>query len=163
MLEQLILMAQERLGGISRDIPELNDLDSTQVTDVTSQTLINTIMQQAKKGNVLSLREMLSGIDTPADHKVIERLKDPIMNQLQSRLNISGESAKQLAVIALPIIMNMLNHKVQNAKTGGFNIHEEMNTLNTSGGGLLKNIVNLFGANNQNSRTINTILQNLIH
>lgn len=50
MFDQLLNIAQENLGGITRNIPGLNDLDSKQVSDVTSQTVINTILLQAKKG-----------------------------------------------------------------------------------------------------------------
>lgn len=49
MLNQLFNLAQEHLGGISRDIPELTDLDSKQVSSITSQTVVNTILQQAKR------------------------------------------------------------------------------------------------------------------
>ena len=162
MLEQLIKMAQERLGGISRDVPELNDLDSKQVTDVTAYTLINNIFLQAKKGNFAPFREMLSGVETTDSHKAVDQLKDPVSTQLQNKLNISNVSAKQLAIIALPIIMNMLNKRVQNAKSGGFNVDDEMNKMNGKSGGILSNLLNMFGGNNQNSNKINTILKNLI-
>ncbi len=162
MLEQLIKIAQERLDGISRKIPELNDLDGKQVTEVTSQTLINTIIQQAKKGDFSSLREMLSGNETGENDKVIDQLKDPVSNQLQNKLNISNISAKQLAIIALPIIMNMLNKRVQNAKSGGYNVNDEMNNLNGKRGGLLNSLMSMFGAKDNNSRLIDNILKNLI-
>ena len=49
MLNQLLEMAQKHLDGISRDIPELTDVDSKQITSITSKTVVDTIMQQAKK------------------------------------------------------------------------------------------------------------------
>lgn len=162
MLSQLLDLAQEHLNGISRNIPELTDLDSRQVTSVTSETVINTIMQQARKGNVNSLREMLSGTETGADHQTIQHLQGSVVNQLQSKLNISDDSAKQLAVMALPIIMNMLNGKVKTAQNGGFDINDAMRGLNGKNGGLLNGILGMLGGNKGNTRTINNILQNLI-
>lgn len=75
MLNQLFNLAQEHLGGISRDIPELTDLDSKQVSSITSQTVVNTILQQAKKGNMGSLKEMLSGDNTDQNNQVVQQLQ----------------------------------------------------------------------------------------
>lgn len=162
MLNQLQNLAEEHLQGIGRGIPELIDLDSQEVSSVTSQTVINTIMQQARKGNIYALREMLSGSETAANHDSIRRLQTPVMSQLQSRLNISAGSAEQLTTIALPIILNMLNAKVKTAQHGGFNINEALSALNGKGGGLMQMLSGLLGGNNRSNRTINSILQNLI-
>ena len=81
MFDQLLTIAQENLGGITRNIPGLNDLDSKQVSDVTSQTVINTILLQAKKGDINSLKEMLSGTDTSHDNEVVNSLKGSVTNQ----------------------------------------------------------------------------------
>lgn len=162
MFDQLLKIAQENLGGITRNIPGLNDLDSKQVSDVTSQTVIDTILQQAKKGNIHSLKEMLSGADTPQENEVIDNLKGPVTNQLQNKLNISDQSAKQLAIMALPIIMNMLNSKVRDAQNTGFDINAELNSLNGKGAGMLNSILGLFGGNNGNNKVINNLLERLI-
>ena len=162
MLNQLLKMAQENLGGISRDIPELTDLDSKQVSSITSQTVVNTILQQAKKGNMGSLREMLSGADTGTDNQVVQQLQSSVTTQLQSKLNISGQSAQQLAVMALPIIMNMLNGKVKNAQSSGFDINSALNGLKSQKGGLLNGILGMLGSNNKNGKLINNIISQLI-
>lgn len=162
MLNQLIEMAQKHLNGISRDIPELNDVDSKQITSITSKTVVDTILQQAKKGNMGSLREMLSGTDTDHQSDVLQQLKGPVVNQLQSKLNISGQSAQQLAVMALPIIMNMLNGKVNAAKSNGFDINSALQGLSQNKGGFLNSILGMFGGNNQNSKMINNIITQLI-
>ncbi len=158
MLNQLLEMAQNHLDGISRDIPELTDVDSKQITSITSKTVVDTILQQAKKGNMGSLREMLSGADTDNQSDVLQQLKGPVVNQLQSKLNISGQSAQQLAVMALPIIMNMLNGKVNAAKTNGFDINNALQGLSQNKGGFLNSILGMFGGNNQNSKMINNII-----
>lgn len=162
MLQQLFNLAEEHLQGIDRNIPELIDLDSKSVSSMTSQTVVNTIMQQAKKGNVHALREMLSGVDTDASHDVIRQLQAPVTAQLQNKLNISSEGAGQLAAMALPIILNMLNAKVRNAQHGGLNINDALSALNGRGGGILQSITGLLGGNNKSNKTINSILQNLI-
>jgi len=162
MLTQLLNLAETHLNGVDREIPDLLDLDSKSVSSVTSQTVINTIMQQARKGNVGGLREMLSGSETTSDHLSIERLKGPVATQLQNRLNISGDTAAQLAAMALPVIMNMLNHKVQSAQSGGLNIHDAIGQMSGKGGGLM-NVVSGLLNSNRNNKTINSILQNLIN
>lgn len=163
MLNQLFEMAQEKLGGISRDIPELTDIDSKQVTSITSQTVVNAILQQAKKGNMGSLKEMLSGADTHNENEVLKQLQNPVINQLQSKLNISGQTAQQLAIMALPIIMNMLNSKVNSAQSNGYNINDALNKLSQNKGGLLNSIIGMFGGNNQNSKMVNKIITQLIN
>lgn len=162
MLQQLTHLAEEHLQGIDRNIPELIDLDSKSVAAMTSQTVVSTIMQQAKKGNIYALREMLSGVETDGSHDVIKQLQSPVTAQLQNKLNISSEGAGQLAAIALPIILNMLNAKVRNAQTGGVNIADALSGLKGNGGGILQSITGLLGGNSRSSKTINSILQNLI-
>ncbi len=163
MLEQLIQLAQGKLDGITRNIPELNDLDSKQVSDVTSQTVVNTILQLAKKGNFHSLREMLSGLDTHQNSEAVQQLEMPVTNQLQNKLNISDQSAKQLALMALPIILNMMNKKVNKAQNSGFDVNNALNSLNANGGGgMLNAVLSLFGGSSGNTRAINNILKNLI-
>lgn len=162
MIQQLLNLAEEHLQGIERNIPELMDLDSKSVSAMTSQTVVNTIMQQAKKGNVNGLREMLSGADTDANHDSIKQLQGSVTAQLQNKLNISEQGAGQLATIALPIIMNMLNAKVRNAQSGGLNINDALKALNGNGGGILQSITGLLGGNKKGNKTINSILQNLM-
>ena len=162
MFDQLLNIAQENLGGITRNIPGLNDLDSKQVSDVTSQTVINTILYQAKKGDVNSLKEMLSGSDTGHDNEVINSLKGSVTNQLRNKLNISDQSAQQLAIMALPIIMNMLNGKVRNAQNSGLDINSQLNSLSGRGGGMFNSLLGHFGGNNGNTKVINNLLQRLM-
>ncbi len=162
MLQQLLHLVEEHLQGIDRNVPELRDLDSKSISSMTSQTVVNTIMQQAKKGNTFALREMLSGVDTDASHDVIKQLQGPVTTQLQNKLNISSEGAGHLATMALPIILNMLNSKVKTAQHQGINIQDALEALNGKGGGILQSITGLLGGNNKSNKTINSILQNLI-
>jgi hypothetical protein len=108
------------------------------------------------------LREMLSGADTGTDNQVVQQLQSSVTTQLQSKLNISGQSAQQLAVMALPIIMNMLNGKVKNAQSSGFDINSALNGLKSQKGGLLNGILGMLGSNNKNGKLINNIISQLI-
>jgi len=162
MVNELLELASKNLNGISKDIPELTDLDSHQVSSITSTTVVNTILQLAKKGNVGSLKEMLSGNDTLNGNEEVKGLQTSVSSQLQSKLNISGQSAQQLAVMALPIIMNMLNSKVKTSQNEGFDINSALNTISAKKGGLINSVLGMLGGNNQNSKMINSILQQLI-
>ena len=54
--------------------------------------------------------------------------------------------------------MNMLNGKVNAAKTNGFDINNALQGLSQNKGGLLNSILGMFGGNNQNSKMINNII-----
>lgn len=162
MLNQLLELASNNLNGISKGIPELTDLDSQQVSSITSKTVVNTILEQAKKGNLGSLKEMLSGNETENGNETVKGLQNSVTNQLQSKLNISGQSAQQLAIMALPIIMNMMNSKVKNAQNGGFDINSALNNISSKKGGLISSVLGMLGGKNQNSKMINNIIQQLV-
>lgn len=162
MISQLLSLAEDHLHGIGHGNPDLVDIDSKEVTSVTADSIVQTIMQQARKGNVLALREMLSGSDTASDHSVVTKLQGPITTQLQNRLNISESAAKQLATQSLPIILNMLNVKVKSAQHSGLNIHDALGALSANSGGFLKGITGMLGGNTKSNKTINSIFQNLI-
>ncbi|MFN0275270.1 MAG: hypothetical protein ACKVPJ_05970 [Chitinophagales bacterium] len=163
MLEQLLKLAQENLAGLSHNIPDAQKIEPDKMNGITSQTIISTIMQQMKGGNLDVVKELFSGNHTADDATIVNSLKTPVAENLMSKLGLSKNSAQQLALMAIPIVMNMLNGRVKNAQNSGLNVNDMLNQLNNkSGGGLVNSIMSMFGGGNKNMKIINQLLNGLM-
>lgn len=164
MLDQLLKLAQENLGGISHNIPDVQNIQPDKLNGIASQTIINTIMQQMKGGNLDMVKELFSGNHTTDDSTIVNALKNPVANNLMNKLGISGNSAQQLALMAIPIVLNMLNGRVKNAQNSGLDVSGLLNQLSNKGsGGFLNTILSMFGGGGSgNTKIISQLLNGLM-
>ena len=79
--------------------------------------------------------EMLSGQQTTAASPLISGMIPGIAAKLAGRLGISEGTARTLASVAIPVIMNMMNGQVNQAQKGGLDIGSMIGGL-MGGGGL---------------------------
>ncbi|MBC8046522.1 MAG: hypothetical protein H7Y00_06985 [Fimbriimonadaceae bacterium] len=149
MLEQLLDYAKDNMQNIMDGIPELQQMDKQKALDITGQSVISNIMEQVKDGNFSGLKEMLNGSATPLDHEEVKKLENPVTDNLLDKLGLSKNTASVLALAAIPLILNMLNNKVNTAKNNGLDINDYMNKMET-GGGLLTGILKAVGAKKLN-------------
>ena len=142
MFEQLMQMAQSHLGGNMGSHPELRQagVDPQQVAGVASESILQSLNQQVQAGDYSSVQEMLSGMDTSPDSPAVNGLMPNVTSQLSNRLGLSPGAAQAIAAIAIPLIMNMLNNRVNQSRQGGTDIGGLLGGLlgggNTGGGGL---------------------------
>lgn len=149
MLDQLLSFAKDNLTDILDGIPEMQQMDKQQSLDVMSKSVVNTIMDQVKSGDFSALKEMLNGNTTAHDSDEVKKLHEPIAQDLMKKLNLSENTSGVLSAAVIPIIMNMLNNKVSNAKSNGVDVDGYLNKME-QGSGLLSSILKLFGAKNLN-------------
>jgi hypothetical protein len=163
MLDQLLKIAQQNLEGIAHNIPDASNIEPGKLNGITSQTIINTIMKQLKGGNADVVREMFSGNTTSDDSSVVNLLKTPVANNLATKLGLSEGAASKLALIAIPIVMNMLNGRVKTAQNNGLDVSGMLNQLsNKQSGGFLNTILSMFGGGNNNMKIISQLLNGLM-
>lgn len=161
MLEQLLEMAQSQLGNQFTEDPEVDNNIVPQASQVASSSVLNAIMDQVKGGNISAITEMLSGSQTDASHPEVQNLVPGVANNLMSQLGIGSSQAQGLAGKAIPVILNMLNGKVQNAQSqGGFDVASLLGQLtgggaqqqNSGAGGILSSLAgSLLGGGGNNS------------
>src|SRR3546814_18411829 len=76
---------------------------------------------------------MLSGNETDPANPAANQFVPKVAENLASRLGSSPEMAQKIAVMAIPLIMNMLNGKVKDAKDKGIDVGDLLGSL--AGGG----------------------------
>lgn len=172
MLEQLLEMAQSQLGNQFTEDPEVDNNIVPQASQVASSSVLNAIMDQVKGGNISAITEMLSGGQTDANNPEVQNLVPGVANNLMSQLGIGSDQAQGLAGKAIPVIMNMLNGKVQNAQSqGGFDVASLLGQLtgggaqqNSGGGGILSSLAGslLGGGGNSGGGLQSTIINGVI-
>jgi hypothetical protein len=149
MLDNLIDLAKDHLSGVVTNQPELQNRDTQETARITGQTVLEELMGQAQGGNTSGLMEMLSGQQTTAANPVVSGMIPNVAVKLASRLGISEGTARTLAMVAVPVIMNMMNGQVDQAQKGGLDIGGMLGGL-LGGGGLsgLGGLGNLGGMGN---------------
>ena len=148
MLEQLMSLAQSQLGSQFDNNPQLQQLgvNPQQAAGVVSESVMESLMQQLQSGDFSGVQEMLSGQDTTPDNPAVNGLMPNVASQLGSKLNLSPGTAQMIASIAIPLIMNMLNGRVNQAQQGGMDIGGLLGGLmgggqQSAGGGLLGSVL----------------------
>lgn len=149
MYDQLLNFAKDHLKNIIDSTPELQSMDKQKATQVTGESIISSIMNQVKDGQFGGIKELLSGNTTGHDHDEVKKLEKPVSENLMNKLGVSKDTAILLAVAAIPLVLNMMNSKVNTAKQNGVNVDSYLNKAE-QGGGLLSSILKMFGANNLN-------------
>lgn len=162
MFEQLMSMAQSHLGENLPNQQALQGLgvNTQDVAGVTSQAVLDTLMQQLQSGDMSGIQEMLSGADTTPDSPAVNGLMPNVTSQLSNQLNLSPGMAQTIAAIAIPLILNMLNGRVNQAQQGGMDVGGMLGGLlgggggsMGAGGGLLGSVLGgMMGGNNTASR-----------
>ncbi|QEC54091.1 uncharacterized protein DUF937 [Anseongella ginsenosidimutans] len=148
MLEKLLEQAKGQLIPSLIDDPEVDNAHAEQIAEVSGDTVINSLLGQARSGDYSGLQELLSGNDTDASSPAVNNLVPQVAENLISRLGLSPEMAQNIAGKVIPMIMNMLNGKVQDAQSRGIDIGGLLGGLmsgNGQGGGLLGKLGGMFG------------------
>ncbi len=134
MLDTLIDLAKDQLTGVVNNQPELQNRDPQETARVTGKTVLEELVGQAQGGNTAGLMEMLSGQPTTATNPVVSSLIPNVAVKLAGRLGISEGTARTLAMVAVPMIMNMMNGQVNQAQKGGLDIGGMIGGLLGGGG-----------------------------
>ncbi len=137
MFEQLMNMAQQHLGGNMGSHPDLQQagVNPQDVAGVASESIMQSLNQQVQSGDYSSVQEMLSGMDTSPDSPAVNGLMPGVTSQLSNRLGLSPGVAQTIAMMAIPLILNMLNGRVNQSRQGGNDIGGMLGGLMGGGGG----------------------------
>lgn len=134
MLDSLIDLAKDQLTGVVNNQPELQNRDTQETARITGQTVLEELTNQAQSGNTSGLMEMLSGGQTTTANPVVSSMIPGVVGKLATRLGISENTARTLAMAAIPVIMNMMNGQVNQAQKGGLDIGGMLGGLMGAGG-----------------------------
>jgi len=146
MLDSLIDLAKDHLSGVVNNQPELQNRDPQETARITGETVLEDLVGQAQTGNTGGILEMLSGQQTTATSPLVSGMIPSIAAKLAGRLGIPEGTARTLAAVAIPVIMNMMNGQVNQAQKGGLDIGSMLGGL--MGGGGLAGLGGLGGLGN---------------
>ncbi len=168
LTDELINLSKEPLSNAFNGMPGFENVDMNDLTGAAGKSVIDAVMQQLQSGNFNSLLEMFSGKNTMENHESVNELQNPVASDLKNQFGFSQQTAQQLAMLAIPILLNLFNQKVSDSQNSGFNINELIRqfTSNQNNGGLMQIISNLFRTRtNQSNSThdlFNTIIRNFL-
>lgn len=155
MLEKLLEQAKSQLIPSLISDPEIDNAQASQIAEVSGDTVINSLLGQARSGDFSGIQELLSGNDTDQASPAVNSLIPQLTENLASRLGISPQLAQSISAKVIPLIMNMLNGKVRNAQSSGVDIGGMLGGLMSgsgqgggngqAGGGLLGKLGGMFG------------------
>jgi hypothetical protein len=158
MFDQLLQMATGQIAEQLQGHDEVHEGNHADVVSTTGSSILETLTSQVSGGNMGGLMEMISGSQTSGDSPIVSSIASNVVSNLVQKNGLSAGAASSIAAIAIPMVMNMLNGKVQNAQSsGGLDIASIVGSLAGGGGqqssgagGMLGNLVSGFlgGGNN---------------
>ncbi|MFN8437690.1 MAG: DUF937 domain-containing protein [Cytophagales bacterium] len=122
MLEQLLNSEQGNLFDLVKNFQGIDNQHNEAATNIVKDTIVSSLSNQAKSGDLSGILEMFSGSQTNGINNAASSMSNDIVSNLVSKLGINPSQASGFVQMAMPIIMNMFNNKVQNAKSSGFDV-----------------------------------------
>ena len=132
MLDKLLQLAdgplREMLSGVDKD----KAIDSAHVVE---ESVFETLKKQVASGDLSAVREMFSGRETDPSSPVVNNLKGDVSHSLMDKLGIDSKTAMTMAAMAIPLLMNMFNKKVNDAPQKNEDIQSSIADSLKGGGG----------------------------
>ncbi len=156
MLDQLLSLGG---GQITELLKQNTGLDESQLPNATSaitESLTEVVGGQLQNGDLSSLTEMFSGTETSSSNPIVAQLSGPIAANLASKIGIDGNQATQIIATVLPLILNMFNGQVNNAKGNGVDVSSLIGQLAGGNLGNIGGLLNLFGGSQSNAGNDNS-------
>lgn len=88
---------------------------ATQSAGVIKEQVLLSLQEQVKSGDFSALSEMFSGKETSSSSSAVNKLEGNVSQSLIDRLGIDSATAMKMATVAIPLLMNMFNKKVNDA------------------------------------------------
>lgn len=152
MLDQLLNGEHNQLFDIVKNFSGIESHQNEAATTVVKESIIDTLTQQAKSGDMSSIQAMFSGSHTDANAPFASVLSSNIVQNLIGKLGISPSTAQSLVQQILPVILNMFNSKASQAKNSGLDIAGIIGqTLGENGNSGVDSLLSLFNNNSDNA------------
>jgi len=112
MLDQLLKSAEGPLMDI---LGQVDKEKAPQSAGVIKEQVLLSLQEQVKSGDFSALTEMFSGKETSNSSSAVNNLEGNVSQSLMDRLGIDSATAMKMATLAIPLLMNMFNKKVNDA------------------------------------------------
>lgn len=149
MLEKLLKMAD----GPLQDALARSGTNAGPGTASAIEEIFGSLLEKrAKSGNTEAVKEMFSGRETTPTSPVVNNLKGDLSQGLADRLGIDSKQAMAMAAVALPLLINFFNKKVNDAPQANDDIMSSIVKAiqgEGNGGGLESIMGSLLGGGNK--------------
>jgi hypothetical protein len=124
MLDPLLLAAREKLEKELVDKPQLQKRNVHQTARIISEGVIEALTQRLLSGDDSVVQEILSGQETVANSPLISNLLPVVSTYLAPHLGISNGEARNMAKMAIPLVLDALNGRIARARQRGLDVSE---------------------------------------
>jgi hypothetical protein len=112
MLDQLLKIAQEQLADHYYADPQVENQVAESTANVAGSSIINSVIDLAKSGQLNGLLNMFSGKQVGATSGLVGTLMPGVVNSIAGKLGVDASTAQMLASKAVPFVLNLFNGQV---------------------------------------------------
>lgn len=135
MFDQYIDQARRRLSGVLVQQQNMSESDAEKAAEATGRSFIETVKQQIDNKDFSVLDEVLSGDTTLATQSVIQNLVEPLSQKVAAKTNFDSTKSISIVTTLLPIMFNMFNDQVRDAKSKNIELKDLVKQFAGGGGG----------------------------
>lgn len=142
MLDSIINLAKEHLVPKLSENTELSPEQANESVKIGSESVFDTLKNELLSGNFSGIQNLISGDIT--NNPIVDNIASNFITGLVEKLGVPESTAKSVAQMSLPYILNIFKGKAGEIKDNPAKIAEILNTGN-SDGGMLGQVGNILG------------------
>lgn len=135
MFDNLLNLVKENAGDAIIKNPAIPNEHNDAAIETTSNSIMNTLKQQAASGNMNQLLEMFKGGNANASNPVVNSVSQNVSTDLMGKFGIGKDAASGIAAQLIPTVMNQFVNKTNDPKDSSFDLGGIMNSIGGNGGG----------------------------
>jgi hypothetical protein len=133
MFENLLNLVKENAGDAIVNNPAIPNEHNNAAIETTSNSIMNTLKQQATGGNMTQIMSMFQGGAPDASHPVVNNVSNNVTTDLMSKFGLDKGAASGIAAKLIPQVMNKFVNKTNDPNDKSFDISGIMSSI--GGGG----------------------------
>jgi hypothetical protein len=136
MFENLLNLVKENAGDAIINNPAIPNEHNNAAIETTSNSIMNTLKQQASGGNMTQLMSMFQGGAPNASNPVVNNVSSNVTNDLMSKFGLDKGAASGIASKLIPQVMSKFVSKTNDPNDSSFDLNGIMKSIGGGGGNL---------------------------
>lgn len=162
MLENLINLVKDNAQNLVVNNAQVPNENNDAVINETGNTIVDGLKNALSGGNLSGVMSLLGGKEGIANNPIVGNIISGLTQTLQSKFNIGGDAAANVANGLVPQVMDNLVSKTNDPNDNSFDLQGILSNIGADKLGNIGDIIgNITGGNSEDGGGIGGMLKNI--